>query len=131
MAAATDRRNLRIFSVGGMQREIISLPGPVVALSGFGSKIMITIHIGMPLPGNQSIGVCVLNIGSNSSAEMASFAPLPLAPKSFLAWQGFTDEGTVSVSGHVPEMYLKTAFLAALYHGQRWVHSNFKLVMWK
>ena len=56
MAVATDRRNLRIYSVGGMQREVLTLPGPVVALSGFKNKIMASVHLAMPLPGNQSIG---------------------------------------------------------------------------
>ena len=34
VAAATDRRNLRLFSTGGVQKEVLSLPGPVVALAG-------------------------------------------------------------------------------------------------
>ena len=56
VAAATDRRHLRIFSTGGMQREVLSLPGPIVAMSGFHDKLMVSVHIGMPLPGNQCIG---------------------------------------------------------------------------
>ena len=95
MAAATDRRYLRIFTVGGMHREVLSLPGPVVALSGFGDKIMVSVHLAMPLPGNQSIGTAIFNIGKNKHV-LPNFNPLPLAPSSYLAWQGFTDEGVVS-----------------------------------
>ena len=97
MAAATDRRNLRIFTVGGMQREVFALPGPVVALSAFNEKVMTSVHLGMPLPGNQSIGTAVFNIGKLEH-DHPNFNPLPLAPSSYLAWQGFTDEGVVSIS---------------------------------
>jgi chromosome transmission fidelity protein 4 len=53
VAAATDRRQLRIFSVNGFQREVISLPGPIVALAGQGPYLAAAVHLGMPLPGNQ------------------------------------------------------------------------------
>jgi len=92
VAAATDRRHLRIFSTGGMQREVLSLPGPIVAMSGFHDKLMVSVHIGMPLPGNQCIGTAIFNVG-NTVHQMPTFNVLPLAPKSNLAWQGFTDEG--------------------------------------
>ena len=94
MAAATDRRNLRIFTLGGMQREVLTLPGPIVALSGHKTKIMITVHSGMPIPGNQSISFAVFDIGTDHDHQVPNFQPLALAPKAFLSWQGFTDEGT-------------------------------------
>ena len=78
-----------------MQREVLSLPGPIVALSGFKNTIMVTCHVGMGLPGNQCIGTVILNIGSLEHT-LPKFDLLPLAPNSKLAWQGFTDEGTVS-----------------------------------
>jgi chromosome transmission fidelity protein 4 len=93
VAAATDRRNLRIFSVGGMQREVIALPGPIVALSGYRNKIAVTVHMGMPLPGNQNIAIAVFSIGGETH-DLPTFNPLPLAPRAFLSWLGFTDEGT-------------------------------------
>ena len=83
---------MRIFSTGGFQREVLSLPGPVVAMSGFQDKLMISVHTGMPLPGNQCIGTAIFNIG-NTVHQLPSFNTLPLAPNSNLAWQGFTDEG--------------------------------------
>ena len=96
MAVATDRRNLRIYSVGGMQREVLTLPGPVVALSGFKDKLMASVHLAMPLPGNQSIGTAIFSIGQDEQQhDHPNFSPLPLAPSSYLAWQGFTDEGVV------------------------------------
>ena len=54
VAAATDRRQLRLMTVSGMQREVVSLPGPVVALAGWGDRLMVAVHAaGTPLPGNQ------------------------------------------------------------------------------
>ena len=95
MAAATDRRNLRIFTVGGMQREVLALPGPTVAMSGFKDKLMISAHLGLALPGNQCIGTAVFHVGKLDH-QLPHFNSLPLAPSSYLAWQGFTDEGVVS-----------------------------------
>ena len=53
---------------------------------------MVSVHIGMPLPGNQCISTAFFNVG-NGVIEISSFNILPLAPNSILAWQGFTDEG--------------------------------------
>lgn len=89
VAAATDRRNLRIFSTGGMQKQVLSLPGPIVALSGWQDKCLVSVHLGLPLPGNQLIGTSVFSINECN----LDFRPLPLAPRSILAWQGFTDDG--------------------------------------
>ena len=77
-----------------MQLDILSLPGPVVALSGSGKEIAIAVHMGMALPGNQAIGISLLTIGGKRHRN-ANFTLLPLAPKSLLSWIGFTDLGTV------------------------------------
>ena len=53
---------------------------------------MVSVHFGMPLPGNQCIRTAFYNVGSSLN-EIASFNILPLAPNSNLAWQGYTDEG--------------------------------------
>ncbi|KAK8731115.1 hypothetical protein OTU49_007806, partial [Cherax quadricarinatus] len=47
LAVATDRRNLRIFSTSGIQRDILAIPGPVVCLAGFEDQIMLVYHGGM------------------------------------------------------------------------------------
>lgn len=47
VAVATDRRNLRIFMIGGTQREIIAIPGPVVAMNGFNNHLLVTYHSGV------------------------------------------------------------------------------------
>ena len=93
VAAATDRRHLRLMTVSGMQREVLSLPGPVVALAGWGDRLMVAVHgAGAPLPGNQAISVAVLNVLGDKRKNL-DFQPLPLAPRSYLSWMGFSDEG--------------------------------------
>ncbi len=47
VAVATDRRMLRLFTLGGIQREIISLPGPVVAMAGHLNQLLVAYHSGM------------------------------------------------------------------------------------
>jgi chromosome transmission fidelity protein 4 len=44
VAVATSRRLLRLFSNSGLQRAIISLPGPIICLAGHGSKLFIAYH---------------------------------------------------------------------------------------
>jgi chromosome transmission fidelity protein 4 len=44
VAVATSARTLRIFMVGGTQREVIALPGPVVAMNGYGNNLAVTYH---------------------------------------------------------------------------------------
>lgn len=45
-AAATSALLLRLFSIGGVQKEIFSLPGPVVSMAGHGEQLFIVYHRG-------------------------------------------------------------------------------------
>jgi len=47
VAVATSRRNLRIFMIGGTQREILALPGPVVTMNGLGNRLLVAYHAGI------------------------------------------------------------------------------------
>ena len=47
VAVATSARTLRIFMTGGTQREVIGLPGPVVAMNGHGNNLAVTYHSGI------------------------------------------------------------------------------------
>ena len=94
VAAATDRRRLRLFTSGGMQRNVFSLPGPVVAMAGHADKLLVVVHGGTPLPGDQNMSYTILNPSEGDSRRMsAPYRPLPLAPRSELDWVGFSDEG--------------------------------------
>lgn len=45
-AVATSKLMLRLFSIGGVQREVFSLPGNVVAMATHGEQLLIVYHRG-------------------------------------------------------------------------------------
>lgn len=47
IAVATSRRLLRLFSTSGLQRGMISLPGPIICLAGHSSKLFMAYHSSM------------------------------------------------------------------------------------
>nr|XP_020480838.1 WD repeat and HMG-box DNA-binding protein 1 isoform X2 [Monopterus albus] len=93
MAVATSTLMLRLFSIGGLQREIVSLPGPVVCLAGHGQQLLIVYHRATGFDGEQSLGVQLLQFGRRKK-QIINGEPLPLSQKSYLSWLGFTAEGT-------------------------------------
>uniref|UniRef100_A0AAR2JRR2 WD repeat and HMG-box DNA-binding protein 1 n=1 Tax=Pygocentrus nattereri TaxID=42514 RepID=A0AAR2JRR2_PYGNA len=92
-AVGTSAMLLRIFSIGGVQREIFSLPGPVVCLAGHGEQLLIVYHRGTGFDGDQALGVQLLQLG-RKKRQIIHGEPLPLSRKSYLAWMGFSAEGT-------------------------------------
>lgn len=44
VAVATNARTLRLFMPGGTQREVISLPGPIVAMNALGNNLAVVYH---------------------------------------------------------------------------------------
>ncbi|KAM8921256.1 WD repeat and HMG-box DNA-binding protein 1 [Pelodytes ibericus] len=93
VACATSALMLRIFSVGGLQKEILSLPGPVVCLSGHGEQLIVVYHRGMGFDGDQCLGVQLLELGK-VKRQVLHGDPLPLSRKGYLSWLGFTAEGS-------------------------------------
>ncbi|KAG7162954.1 WD repeat and HMG-box DNA-binding protein 1-like [Homarus americanus] len=112
VAVATDRRNLRIFSTSGIQRDLISIPGPVVCIVGSEDQLMLIFHNGMGVSGDQHLVSNVLSVsGGRHPVPLA--CPVPLSPRSFLAWAGFSDEGTPIImdsAGMVRIMHLKYGY---------------------
>ncbi|KAL2076814.1 hypothetical protein ACEWY4_027590 [Coilia grayii] len=92
-AVGTSALLVRLFSVGGVQREVFSLPGPVVCMAGHGEQLLIAFHRGTGFDGDQALGVQLLQLGGRKR-QVIQGEPLPLSRKSYLAWLGFTAEGT-------------------------------------
>ncbi|XP_053366329.1 WD repeat and HMG-box DNA-binding protein 1 [Clarias gariepinus] len=92
-AAATSAMLVRLFSIGGVQREIFSLPGPVVCMSGHGDQLLLVYHRGTGFDGDQALGVQLLQLGPKRKQIIQGEA-LPLSRKSHLSWMGFSAEGT-------------------------------------
>ncbi|KAI1895287.1 hypothetical protein AGOR_G00104740 [Albula goreensis] len=92
-AAATSAQLVRVFSIGGVQREVFCLPGPVVCMAGHGEQIVIVYHRGTGFDGEQALGIQLLNFGLKKR-QVIHGEPLSLSKKSYLSWLGFTAEGT-------------------------------------
>ncbi|KAL1458238.1 hypothetical protein WDU94_008400 [Cyamophila willieti] len=93
IACASDRRLLRVFSIGGLQREVISLPGPVVCLNAKDDVLLAVYHTGQGVPEDQNLSYSLYHSG----ALHRSRGPhsLPLSPGSTLRWAGFSEEGSL------------------------------------
>ncbi|XP_075568882.1 WD repeat and HMG-box DNA-binding protein 1 [Pelecanus crispus] len=92
-ACATSALLVRVFTVGGVQKEIFSLPGPVVSMAGHGEQLMIIYHRGTGFDGDQCLGVQLMELGKNKK-QVLHGDPLSLTKKSYLIWVGFSAEGT-------------------------------------
>ncbi|XP_063231056.1 WD repeat and HMG-box DNA-binding protein 1 isoform X3 [Bacillus rossius redtenbacheri] len=91
VAAATDSRLLRLWTLSGVQREVLALPGPVLCLASHARMLLVACHLGPGVGGEQSIGYCEVDTQHGS---MSKWQPLPLTPRSTLQWLGYSDEGS-------------------------------------
>ncbi|XP_042655129.1 LOW QUALITY PROTEIN: WD repeat and HMG-box DNA-binding protein 1 [Tyto alba] len=92
-ACATSALLVRVFTVGGVQKEIFSLPGPVVSMAGHGEQLMVIYHRGTGFDGDQCLGVQLMELGKRKK-QILHGDPLSLTKKSYLIWVGFSAEGT-------------------------------------
>lgn len=91
VAVATDARFIRIFSAMGTQREIVSLAGPVVAITAHDDRIAVAYHSGAASE-DQHISIMLLQtIGLSLRCRDFKVA---LTPHSKLTWLGFSDKGS-------------------------------------
>ncbi|XP_033110580.1 WD repeat and HMG-box DNA-binding protein 1-like [Anneissia japonica] len=93
LAVGTDKRLVRIFSIGGVQHGMFAIPGPIVSMSGYGNQLMVVYHMGTGVPGDQCLGVKLLHL-SGKRRQIITAEMLPITPKSTLTWLGFSEEGT-------------------------------------
>ncbi|XP_058806114.1 WD repeat and HMG-box DNA-binding protein 1 [Phymastichus coffea] len=111
VAVATNARTLRLFMPGGTQREVVSLPGPVVAMNALGNNLAIVYHSSIGAFGDQILNLMWIRIcGPNLKSHTLR---VPLSPKSHLMWVGFSDIGSPVVldSEGIINMYDKKAIL--------------------
>ncbi|XP_060071524.1 WD repeat and HMG-box DNA-binding protein 1-like [Ylistrum balloti] len=116
IAVATDKRNIRLFSLGGIQREVFSIPGPVVCMSGHTNQLLLVYHRGMAIPGDQCLGVTLMYVEGKQNTVLGG-QPLPLSPKTALAWTGFSAEGT--------PFYMESSGIVRMLNrkfGPSWIH---------
>lgn len=93
IAVATYARNVRLFTIAGVQKEMFSIPGPVVCITAHTNQLMVVYHKGLAIPGDQCLGTILMTV-EGKRRNILNGEPLPLSPKSTLAWMGFSAEGT-------------------------------------
>lgn len=95
VALATSRRNLRLFMIGGTQREIIALPGSPVAMNAFGGHLVVAYHTGVGTSGDQHMNLMWIRIKGPSLRNQT--LNIPLAPSTELSWIGLTELASPTV----------------------------------
>ncbi|XP_015373408.1 PREDICTED: WD repeat and HMG-box DNA-binding protein 1 isoform X2 [Diuraphis noxia] len=120
IAVASVSRLLRLFTLGGGQREIISIPGPIVAIQGSRDRLVVVHHCGAPIPGEQNLRYCVYKIDSSVEAICSGY--VPLFPKSTLRWVGFSDYGSLCIldSAGTLRMLIKSYWSPLCYVDNTW-----------
>ncbi|XP_068626537.1 WD repeat and HMG-box DNA-binding protein 1 isoform X2 [Battus philenor] len=92
VACATNARLLRLFTPMGTQRQVISLPGPVVTLAGFNTSVFVVYHKTDPGLTDQHLAMDIIAI--NGRQVRSKTVELPLTPSSKLTWIGSSDVGS-------------------------------------
>lgn len=91
VAVGTDTRFVRIFSYMGNQREILCVPGAIVAMTSHQNKLMVVYHSG--ISEEEQVLSCLLVDAFGLTLRSRTVA-LPITPRSKLAWVGFSDKGS-------------------------------------
>lgn len=92
VAVATDTRFLRIFTVLGTQREVITVPGPILSLAAHEEQIIVVYHTGCNFNNEQNLAMMIIDcFGYNLKCKETK---VPLTPKSKLTWLGFSNCGS-------------------------------------
>ncbi|XP_050325107.1 WD repeat and HMG-box DNA-binding protein 1 [Bactrocera neohumeralis] len=92
VGVVTSMQFLRLFTVMGTQREIISIPGPVLALAGHEDRIMVVYHSAPP--GTLQQHLSAMLIQTSGMQLRTQHLTVPLTPERRLTWLGFSDCGS-------------------------------------
>ncbi|BFG03318.1 WD repeat and HMG-box DNA-binding protein 1 [Drosophila madeirensis] len=109
VAVATSASFLRIFSVMGTQREVLSIPGPVVAIAGHEHSLMLVYHSSAPTQTQQHLSAMLVNI--NGLSLRLEHLPVPLTPGRQMIWLGYTETGSPSIADNMGllQLYRKSS----------------------
>lgn len=99
VAVATSSSFLRIFTVMGTQREVLTIPGPVVAIAGHEHSLMVVYHSSAPSQTQQHLAAMLVNINGLSLRQ--EYLPVPLTPGRQLTWFGYSDTGSPSIADNM------------------------------
>ncbi|RVE48134.1 hypothetical protein evm_007194 [Chilo suppressalis] len=92
VACATNLRLLRVYTAMGTQRQVISLPGPVVSLAAYNTTVLAVYHGSEPGVTDQHLSMDIIALhGRQVRSKTVS---VPLSSGSKLTWLGTTDAGS-------------------------------------
>ncbi|KAH8300630.1 hypothetical protein KR018_000085 [Drosophila ironensis] len=109
VAVATSASFLRIFTVMGTQREVLSIPGPVVALAGHEHCLLLVYHSSAPSQTQQHLAGMMVTLNGLSLRQ--EHLPVHLTPGRQLSWLGFSDTGSPSFADNMGlvQLYRKSS----------------------
>lgn len=84
----TNKFYVRLFSIGGLQLGVFSIPGPVVCVSGFDNTLILAYHHSAGLENSQDLGILTFSFNKGKLVQK-SRQTISLSPKSTLAWMGY------------------------------------------
>lgn len=93
VAVATDSQFIRIYSVMGNQREVISLPGPVLTMAGHGDKVVVVYHAAPPSASKDQY-LSAMVIQTIGLSVRCRDIRVPINPGARLVWLGCTERGS-------------------------------------
>ncbi|XP_053663398.1 WD repeat and HMG-box DNA-binding protein 1 [Anopheles marshallii] len=107
VVVATDSRLLRVFTMRGTQREVISVAGPIIALAAYGDHFLVAYH---NAPANEDQQISLMVVTCVNFKLRCREVRVPLSPGSELKWLGYSDRGSPVVydSAGVLNMYHAT-----------------------
>ncbi|KAL9701191.1 hypothetical protein quinque_004632 [Culex quinquefasciatus] len=91
VVVATDERFLRVFTTRGTQREVLSAPGPLVAMAAFGDHFLVAYHRS---PANEDQQLNLMIVTCVKYKLRCRDIPLCLSPGAELCWLGYSDKGS-------------------------------------
>ncbi|XP_060519101.1 WD repeat and HMG-box DNA-binding protein 1 [Cylas formicarius] len=83
---------VRICSLYGTQRAVVSIPGPIVSMAAFKTTLLVAYHFGGIRNNDQCINIKLITV--DKSSVISKDLGASLGPESTLSWLGFSDAGT-------------------------------------
>ncbi|XP_050091209.1 WD repeat and HMG-box DNA-binding protein 1 [Anopheles aquasalis] len=91
VVVATDSRLLRVFTARGTQREVVSVPGPIVALAAYGDHFLVAYH---SAPANEDQHISLMIVTCVNFKLRCREVHVPLSARAELRWLGYSDRGS-------------------------------------
>lgn len=94
-AVATSERYIRMFSHGGAQLKLVSIPGAIITISSNLEQLFYTYHRARGFDGEQFISCGILSMQPQTAKSIPQ--DIGLSNGTEIVWTGFTDEGSPAV----------------------------------